>query len=477
MKHEELIPFLPFPLAPVSNGEWCPSPPNAKQKKVMRMVEEEADKRAAKLGLSRRDFLRTAAGTATAYMVMNQVYGIAQAGDGAVLPVTQEQTEDPEAAAQMFTANHFVMDVQLHHVDLERFGNITALAFLRFLENNLSAEERLQNLSQANMIKEVFVDSETAVGVISGVPDGIPMGPDVMAETRDLVNRLAQSNRALIQAMIDPLDPPNGNLPIESLERQVKELGAVAIKTYTGNGTQARPGWWLDDEEIAYPMFEEAQRLGLSMINVHKGLPSIANLEMGEQFVRSRDLPKVSKDWPRLNFVAYHSGYFPGEGNGEFISVLQQLEGRTNVYAEIGSAFAIALLTSPEQAAHLIGALAKEIGYDHILWGTDCIWWGSPQFLIDALKNLTISAQMQEEFGYPPLTDEAKALILGKNAARLYRVDIDETRNAIEADNIVSIREELGGMDESRSNYVYRAQDPAGLPGVFTAYVVVEKNN
>ncbi len=208
------------------------------------------------------------------------------------------------AAAGLFDAEFFVMDVQLHHVDLETFGGIRALASLRFLEGNLSVEQRLQNLSQANMIKEVWVDSETAVGIISGVPDGVPMGPDVMAETRDMVNEMSGSNRALMQAMIDPLDPPDGNLPIESMERQVKELGAVAVKTYTGNGTQQQPGWFLDDEDIAYPMFEEAQ-------------------------------------------------------------------------------------------------------------------------------------------------------ILGLNAARLYRIDVDETRNAVEVDGVVKIREDLGGMEESRTNYVY----------------------
>jgi len=455
MADSELVPWLPFPLAPVSNGEWSPPPPSDKQLKVMRLLDEEAEPRARKLGMSRRDFLRTAAGTATAYMVMNQVHGLAMAGDSAVLPVTLEQTRDPVAAAQIFAAEYFVMDVQLHHVDLEAFGNVRALATLRFLESNLSVEQRMQNLSQANMIKEVWVDSETAVGVISGVPDGVPMGPEVMAETRDMVNRLSGSNRALSQAMIDPLDPPNGRLPISSLERQVKELGAVAVKTYTGNGTAETPGWYLDDEEIAYPLFAEAERLGLSMINVHKGFPSISNFDMTGAYVRSRDLPKACRDWPRLNFIAYHSGYFPGEGNAEFVGVLQEMRGRDNIYAEIGSAFAVAFLSGPDQAAHLIGAIAKEIGYDHIIWGTDSIWWGSPQFQINALKNLEISAQMQEEFGYPPLTDAAKAQILGLNAARLYRVDVQETRNAIQADNIVRIREELGGMDASRTNYVY----------------------
>ena len=165
---------FPFPLWDVSNGEWCPRPPNPKQRAAAALLAEEADRRARRLGLSRRAFLRTAAGTATAYMVLNTVHGLDQTGDAAVLPVTSEQCDDPAAARSLFSADYFVMDVQLHHVDLDHFNN-PAFALLRFLEPNLSPAERVAHLSQINMVKEVFVDSETAVGVISGVPNGVPL--------------------------------------------------------------------------------------------------------------------------------------------------------------------------------------------------------------------------------------------------------------------------------------------------------------
>ena len=245
-------------------------------------------------------FLRTAAGTATAFMVLNTVHGLDQTGDAAPLPVTPEQCDDPVAARTLFEAEYFVMDVQLHHVDLERF-NVPALvpilARLRFLEGNLPDEERLQRLSQLNMVKEVFVDSETAVGVISGVPNGVPLPVQTMAETRDMVNNLAGSRRALSQAMCDPRNPPGSETAIDTLEHQVRDLGASALKCYTGNGS-----WWLDDEDVAYPMLEEAYRLGLRVINVHKGFPQLLG-SMAETYVQSRDLPKVSRDWPRLKFV------------------------------------------------------------------------------------------------------------------------------------------------------------------------------
>ncbi len=454
---DDLLPELPFPLSDVSNGEWSPRPPSAKQRAAARLILEEADRRARRLGMSRREFLRTAAGTATAFMVLNTVNGLPSSGRAASLPITQEQCDDPQAARELFSEEFFVMDVQLHHVDLEQFGDIPGLGFLRFYPPEDAGN--LELLSQANMVKEVWVDSETEVGVISGVPNGVPLPVETMKATRDLTNELAGSERALIQAMIDPKRPPGSETSIDSMEHQVVDNGARAIKSYTGSGN-----WWLDDEEIAYPMYEAATRLGLGLINVHKGFPGLLGPGAPE-FVRSRDFPKALADWPQLRFVAYHSGYFPGAGIGEFLDVVRSLDRalRRRLYAEIGSSFAVAFLQSPEAAAHLVGSLMKELGPSNILWGTDSIWWGSPQWQIEAFKALEIPAAMRKQFGYPPLTRGRKAKILGKNAARLYKLHTNEKRCEIQADQIAQIKRELGGPEKSRTHLVYGPQDEEGF--------------
>ena len=84
-----------FPLSDVSNGEWCPRPPSAKQRLAARLLDEEVARRARRLGLTRGEFLCTAAGTATAFMVLNQVHGLDQWGDAAVLPVTRPSPSRP----------------------------------------------------------------------------------------------------------------------------------------------------------------------------------------------------------------------------------------------------------------------------------------------------------------------------------------------------------------------------------------------
>ena len=71
-----------------------------------------------------------------------------------------------------------------------------------------------------------------------------------------------------------------------------------------------------------------------------------------------------------------------------------------NVYAELGSTWYL-MLRRPVEAAHVLGKLLLAVGPDRIVWGTDSIWYGSPQPLIDAFRTFEIPERMQEEFGYP----------------------------------------------------------------------------
>ena len=347
--------------------------------------------------------MRSAAGMATAFMVLNTVAGLACTGPEAVLPVSADQCDDPDAAAELFIDDYFVMDVQLHHVDTTAFP----IEFWRFINLQLGAQiprfyhpddpgalsdvDTLALLSQVNFVKEVFVDSETEVGVISGVPDGIPLPVETMAATRDLVNQLAGSERALVQAMIAPNHAdPNHATALGSLEHQVLDNGARAIKCYPGSDL-----WWLDDQQIAYPMYEEASRLGLGLINVHKGFP-LGNNPTSADYWKTTDLEAATRDWPDLDFMVYHSGYFPPSnpygftpGIALFLDDIATMGPRDNLYAEVGSTFANSLF-NPSAAAHLLGQLMGALGSSKIVWGTDSVWWGSPQWQIDAFKVLQI---------------------------------------------------------------------------------------
>ncbi len=97
----------------------------------------------------------------------------------------------------------------------------------------------------------------------------------------------------------------------------------------------------------------------------------------------------------------------------------------SNVYAELGSTWRYAI-RDPDTAAHVIGKLVKHIGERNVLYGSDCIWYGSPQDQLQAFRSFQISDEFQAKYGYPKMTSELRARIFGLNATRPYGIDLDE---------------------------------------------------
>jgi len=114
-----------------------------------------------------------------------------------------------------------------------------------------------------------------------------------------------------------------------------------------------------------------------------------------------------------------------------------------NVYFELGNTFNQLSASDPVKCLHMLGQMIQTGGADHILWGTDCIWSGSPQSQIERLRRLTMSDELMNKFKYPQLTDAIKNQILGENAARVFNINIKAQRNAIKADKLTQFREEI----------------------------------
>jgi hypothetical protein len=102
-----------------------------------------------------------------------------------------------------------------------------------------------------------------------------------------------------------------------------------------------------------------------------------------------------------------------------------------------------------------MGKNIKLYGVDHVIWGTDCLWWGSPQWVIDALKRFQISDAVCEKFGYAKLTKDDKAKIFGLNAARLYGVDVSARRNALPGDTLSRLKTAYLDRGGLRDNAAY----------------------
>jgi hypothetical protein len=94
-----------------------------------------------------------------------------------------------------------------------------------------------------------------------------------------------------------------------------------------------------------------------------------------------------------------------------------------------------------DQAAHVLGKLLKYVGENNVLWGTDSIWYGSPQDQIQALRAFQISEAYRERYGYPALTPELKAKVFGLNAAKPYQLAPEEIRKRGGKDRLGRIKQ------------------------------------
>jgi uncharacterized protein len=158
--------------------------------------------------------------------------------------------------------------------------------------------------------------------------------------------------------------------------------------------------------------------------------------------------------------------YNPTTGDFEWHQVLMDIKKRNpqinNVYCEIGSFFGTLAIAHPEMAMHGMGKNIKYYGADHVIWGTDCLWWGSPQWVIEAFKRFDITDEFCQKFGYKKISKEDKAKIFGLNAARIYNVDVKAKRNPIPSDWMEKLKLAYVESGGQRSNAAWgwvRADD------------------
>jgi predicted TIM-barrel fold metal-dependent hydrolase len=285
---------------------------------------------------------------------------------------------------------------------------------------------------------------------------------------RNFINRVSGSKRALGHGQ---LYMGVGNLDFIRYEAEILKpdtwkgynIATAAKVDFDPNSDMRR--WALDDEEVAYPTYSlidsyaTPERLreypGFRNLCVHKGLSTTAGRD--PELGHPMDVPKAATDWPQFNFIIYHAcirpGFWvlnaltdinsgilrngprtpedvgPGLKHGvpdilwstEFAYLAQPFR---NVYAEIGTTWASSVVTFPTVAAHLLGQFMKIMGPDRIVFGSDSVHYGAPQWQIDALWRFQIPDSIADRWKYPDLTDERKRMILGLNSARLYKLKV-----------------------------------------------------
>jgi hypothetical protein len=434
----------PLDLRKRSSDEYEPLPLSPVVTEAARRARAAIDRLARSRAVSRRDLLQSAAASAAVLAALSACSSEERASQGGSAPggtftvpgsidtTTSSSTSttssttttiDPATSSSVLDRDDLVVDVQLHFLDPSRntgnFGAGFPQASCGLGTKECFAEDVFLDL--------IFGQSTTRVGVLSGLPISgadSPFALDVMDHAREVLASRGGDQRLLLQA---PVFPATGAVQ-EVLDGMAADAAAhpvAAWKTYTHSPTEYR----LDDDR-GDALLSQAVALGSPILAVHKGIS-------GEHPAASpADVGPAAAAHPDATIVVYHSGWEGGVAEGAYDAgkpageqrgvdrLLASLDAAGigtsgNVYAELGSTW-FNLARSLDDAAHVLGKLLVHLGPERILWGTDSIWYGSPQGQIDAFRAFAITDEFQETFGYPALTDETKRLILGGNAARLY---------------------------------------------------------
>jgi hypothetical protein len=485
---ESLFPS-PIPVQSVSSDEFMPNAQTPRQREFEHRVKEMGAQTAKRLGISRRRFFQTAAGMATAFLAMNDTYG-------PLFGVTRAEAQTPEQADERAgkLSGQFIMDMHTHFLRpgtrLQGFVNQRkAVGKAGWNPGLVDKEQTIDDLMFTNYIKEIYLDSDTKVACISGAPSEIPddwfLTNEMKAQARAAVNGLAGTKRMFSHAIFTPGYPGW----MDQIDHALAALKPDSMKGYTiGDNTHkdlSKHPWRLDDEKLVYPAYEKFLKAGIRNVCIHKGLfpPSVEKqFPHLLQYSDVRDVGKAAKDWPQLNFIIYHGGYrwsgggavqdawtqFEKTGRIEWVTDLAEIPakyGVNNVYADVGQLFAQSTIADPRVAAVMMGQLIRGLGADHVCWGTDAIWTGSPQWQIEALRRLEIPAALQKKYGLAPLgpvDGPVKTAIFGDNNARLYNYK-PQQRSELATDKLAAYRELYDKHGAGRTNlaYGFALRDPA----------------
>jgi predicted TIM-barrel fold metal-dependent hydrolase len=286
--------------------------------------------------------------------------------------------------------------------------------------------------------------------VLSFVPstrEDEPLTIEEATATRDIVEKMEGSKRLFLHGRVNP----NQKGDVEDMERLAK-MGVVAFKTYTQWGPSGTGFWMTDDAGVAF--VEKARKLGVRNICIHKGL------DFGPKSYEHstcRDIGPIARQFPDMNFLIYHSGFVSSKPEGPYdaqrtdgidalVTSLNEsgIKRNSNVYAELGSTWRFLSMRDPDSAAHAMGKLFKYVGEDNVLWGTDSIWYGSPQDQIQAFRTFQVSEPLRERYGYPKITPQLRAKVFGLNATKPYRLAAEELRQYTGRDTVAQTKLEYG---------------------------------
>ena len=243
MAHDDLGETdLPIKFGPASNGEYDPVPLSPVVTETIRRSYQQAERNANRLGMSRRAFLRSACGAATVLLALDACTREATraaspgATPGGGYDIPPEATTEPEAAHDAIGGDEFVFDIQGHLLEYDLNPVVHGQEFWRSFPQQLCGEDDPRTcFSIDHFLELMFVRSDTSMLVLSALPiypEGSPLSPEIMAETRRIAEGLCRDERVLLHGQALPnVGALHANL--DAMQELVASYPITAWKTFT----------------------------------------------------------------------------------------------------------------------------------------------------------------------------------------------------------------------------------------------------
>jgi hypothetical protein len=455
---------LPLRAGPVSNGEFVPAAAGARDRMVTALIRQSVDDAAQRSGVDRRRFLQ-GAGAVAATLAAFEFAGCGSPSAphpratarprGRGGRFTVPPPEDTAACEQALSGTEFIFDVHTHHVIpsgpwVDDAPATTSLV-LSMLPAGCTDSTQLDCVDRASYLHDIFLASGTTMAILTDVPNSGPTNAPIpfpeALRTQQITAGLTGggASRLLVENIIAPnVGPVESTL--QEMSGAVSTGPPAAFKVYTAWSPTGH-GYSLQDPTIGLPTVQHAHDLGVKVFVAHKGLPLV---NFDPAFNHPDDVVAVSRQFPDMQFVIYHAAWDPSQVEGPYNpdatigidTLLRSLDvhdvpPNDNIWVDIATLWR-QLLTTPDQAAHAIGKLLSRVGAQRVMWGTDAIWYGSPEPQIMAMRAFEITPEFQETYHYPALTADLKAGLFGLNAAGLFGVDATATRCGLTQDPLTA---------------------------------------
>ena len=321
------------------------------------------------------------------------------------------------------------------------------------------ARSYLHCLGPEEFVKDVFLDSDTDMMVLSFVPsrrDAEPLTIEAADAVRRIVDRLEGTHRLMVHGRVNPNQP--GDLEAWT---SCAALGVCAWKTYTQFGPGGK-GYFLSDDvgHALHRKSARARRQGDLRAQGPAVRQAVLRAQPVQRHRRGREAlsgRRASSSITRGSSPAIRNSAYAAARTRDGIDTLMRslvendVAPNSNVYAELGSTWRF-LMRDPEQAAHALGKLFRYCGENNVLWGTDSIWYGSPQDQIQAFRAFQISPELRAKHGYPEITPALRAKVFGLNATRPYAMSAAEVKKYIRRDRIA--RERLAYRERPEPHFL-----------------------